>query len=111
MNTKFCRSFIMRAPCSTCYTRSGTLHKLPTLFYSLAALACGLFLLAAPARAQYVTPSSYMNDLYIWWKNAATAHYDFQTITVRATFLGGTAHPTPESGIPSMAIFEGNIGG
>ena len=58
-----------------------------------------------------MTPSSYMNDLYIWWKNAVALHYDIQNITVRATFLGGSAHPTQGGGTPSMAIFEGIVGG
>jgi hypothetical protein len=50
-----------------------------------------------------------MNDLYIWWKNAAAYPYDIQNVTVRATFLGGTARPTQGGGTPSMAIFEGFV--
>ena len=51
-----------------------------------------------------------MNDLYIWWTNAAPPTYDIRYITVRATFLGGSAHPTQAfASVPSMAIFEGFV--
>jgi len=108
MNTNFHPSFV--TPLSIFATRqrlSASKPKVPTVLLPLA--LCGLFLTVSPTRAQYVTPSSYMNDLYIWWKNAAPLHYDIQNITVRATFLGGTAHPTQGGGTPSMAIFEGFV--
>ena len=112
MNPKFHSSLFTRPGNGGPYTHRKQFHRPPTLFYSLAALACGLFLIATSTRAQYVTPSSYMNDLYIWWKQASADHLDYQSITVRATFLGGAAHPTRpfwDSGTPSIAIFEGRL--
>src|SRR5260370_29674104 len=112
--TRFCSlsTSVLSSPAtigqSSKYLRIGKALKSnpPTLFHVLAALACGLFLVAAPSKAQYVTPSSYMNDLYIWWENASPYPYDIQDITVRATFLGGSAHPTQTGVTPSIAIFE-----
>jgi hypothetical protein len=107
MNTNFYQSSVTPAGNSAEYISFGKASK-ATVPYGLAALVCSLFLAVVPTKAQYVTPSSYMNDLYIWWKNTP-GYQNIKAITVRATFFGGTAHPAMGSGTPSIAIFEGCV--
>lgn len=57
--------------------------KLSIAIYSLAVLVCGLLLALAPTRAQSVTASTYLNNLYNWWKRGS-AENDFQQITAHA---------------------------
>lgn len=71
------------------------------------ALVCGLFLAVAPARAQSITPQTYINGLYNWWKQSSTTAI-WAKITVRATFLGGSAQPDASL---TTGIFQGTIVG
>jgi hypothetical protein len=67
------------------YKRFGKVSKakLPLALYGLAALVCGFLLAAAPTRAQFVTASTYLNDLYNCWKKGSVEN-DFQQITAHA---------------------------
>jgi hypothetical protein len=94
---------------STCFLQVAK-SQLPKLLYNLVALLVGLFVTAAPLKAQSVTPLTYMNELYTWWSTGNNS-YTAKVIHVRATFLGGSAHPAQAGGIPSMAIFQGEIVG
>jgi hypothetical protein len=109
MNTNFDQSFVPSAGNSAKYTffRKPSRAKLPTSLYGTAALVCGLFFAVAPTRAQSVTPFTYLSELYSWWitNNDSLTH---KTIAVRATFVGGSAHPAKGGGV-SMGIFQGYI--
>lgn len=112
MNTNFYQSFVTPAGHSAKYTRFGKASKakLPTAFYGFAALLVGIFVTVSPTKAQSVTPATYINDLYTWWRTG-NDFLTYKKIYVRATFVGGSAHPAQVGGIPSMAIFQGKIVG
>jgi hypothetical protein len=108
MNTNFYQSFFTPAGNSTKYTffrkASKAKAKPPTLLLAIAVFAIGISISATPAHAQYVTASTYMNNLYQWYVTPTSS--DLHWVEVRATFLGASV--AANQGV-SMGFFDGII--